>query len=90
MTAEIEFFLYSRESCHLCDVFKEKLDSLLQGQGHRCRVVKIDGDPELLQRYGARLPVLVARGKEICESGYDETAIRAFIEEQDDPASVVT
>jgi len=84
MATDIEFFLYSRESCHLCHEFKRRLDSLLKGPNHRCRVVDIDGDAELGHRYGARLPVLVAAGTEICEGVFDEAAIRAFIKEQED------
>jgi hypothetical protein len=83
MAADIEFFLYSSETCHLCHDFKQRLESLLQGHGHRCRVVNIDGDPELTHRYGARLPVLVAGSREICELGFDEAAITRFIKEQD-------
>jgi hypothetical protein len=82
--ADIEFFLYSRESCHLCHEFKRRLDSLLSGFGHRCRVVSIDGDAELTHRYGARLPVLVAGGREICEAVFDEAMIRSYIKEQED------
>lgn len=84
MKADIEFFLYSRESCHLCHEFKRQLDSLLSGLEHRCRVVNIDGDAELIHRYGARLPVLVAAGREVCEAAFDEAAIRNFIKEQED------
>ena len=65
---------------------EERLDFLLDGHNHRCRVVNIDGDAELIHRYGARLPVLVARGREICELGFDEAAINRFIKEQDCPA----
>lgn len=83
MAAEIEFFLYSSETCHLCHDFKQRLDTLLDGYVHHCRVVNIDGDAELAHRYGARLPVLVARGREICELDFDEAAITRFLKDQD-------
>lgn len=82
MATEIEFFLYSREDCHLCHEMKRDLETLLQGSVHRCRVVNIDGDAELIHRYGARLPVLVAGGREICESGFNRAAVRHYLEEQ--------
>jgi thioredoxin reductase (NADPH) len=83
MAAETEFFLYSSVNCHLCHDFKQRLDTLLDGYGHRCRVVNIDGDAELTHLYGARLPVLVAGGREICELGFDEAAITRFLKDQD-------
>jgi len=79
----MDFYLYSRESCHLCHEFKRELDSLLAGRNHRCRVVDVDSDPELVRLYGLRLPVLVADGREICEGVIDEAAVRTFIGELD-------
>jgi hypothetical protein len=83
MATDIEFFLYSSETCHLCHDFKQRLDTLLEGYNYRYRVINIDGDGELIHRYGTRLPVLVAGGREICELGFDEAAITRFIKEQD-------
>ncbi len=83
---EIEFFLYSRESCHLCHEFRDRLDSLLEGHDYRCHVLDVDTDAELAHRYGARLPVLVADGNEICEQQFNAEKIRAFLRSLPDPS----
>jgi len=75
----VEFFLYSRESCHLCHEFRHQLDSLLADYDYRCHVLDVDADAELAHRYGARLPVLEAQGLEICEQGFDAEAILEFV-----------
>lgn len=75
----MEFFLYSRESCHLCHEFQRELDSLLAGYNYRCHVLDVDTDAELAHRYGARLPVLESQGLEICEQGFDAEAILEFV-----------
>jgi hypothetical protein len=47
--------LYTTSGCHLC----EQAESLLQRHiGLTVRTVEIADDAELLERYGARIPVL--------------------------------
>ncbi|MEX2523874.1 MAG: glutaredoxin family protein [Gammaproteobacteria bacterium] len=77
--ATVEFILYSRESCRLCRDFTAQLDSLLSGHDYTCHVLDVDSDSDLVHRYGARLPVLVGNGIEICESRFDADAIMAFV-----------
>lgn len=81
MTSEatFEFVLYSRESCQLCHDFLSQLDSLLSGYDYQCHVLDVDSDSELVHRYGARLPVLVESGVEICESRFDADAIMEYV-----------
>jgi len=52
--------LYTRRGCHLCD------DALavLRQHGLTPRLVDIDADPELLQRYNECVPVIEIDGKE--------------------------
>lgn len=75
MNPDVEFFLYSKEECRLCDRFLNDLRSLLGYEGYTCHVIKIDSDPELMQRYGARIPVLVAGGVELCEQILNEEVV---------------
>jgi thioredoxin reductase (NADPH) len=84
--SSLEFILYSRESCQPCHDFRARLDSLLQGYDYRCHVLDVDSDPELVRRYGARLPVLVAGGSEICAGAFDADAIRVYLENNRTPA----
>jgi len=70
-----EFLIYSRQECHLCVLMQEQLQALLHGHDFTCRSVKIDGDPELEQRYGARVPVLVLGSTELCELRLDKAVV---------------
>jgi hypothetical protein len=43
-----------RTDCHLCD----QVRTMLEKTGNQWRPVDIDGDPELMDKYGLRIPVL--------------------------------
>ncbi len=53
---EMRLMLYQRDDCHLCDL---ALAELAQASIPDFESVFIDEEPELEQRYGARVPVLV-------------------------------
>ena len=59
--------VYSREGCHLCDVVKETLKRVegeVQGEADfQWRVVDIDADPELRQKYNDEVPVVFIDGR---------------------------
>ena len=55
MTADAPFILYSRPGCHLCDLAAEMLDRM----EIEWREVDIESEPELENRYGLRVPVVV-------------------------------
>ena len=52
--------LYTRPGCHLCDDAK----SVLDGIGEPYQEVSIEGDDDLEEEYGFRIPVLLLDGKE--------------------------
>lgn len=54
MTAGNLFTLYTRTDCHLCGLAVEMLEST----GIDWRPVDIDSDPELVRKYGTRVPVV--------------------------------
>jgi len=70
-----ELFLYSKDDCPLCDTFKTELDN------HKIQyhLILIDDDLELVQRYGARVPVLEAGNEMVCEAQFQPDKIRQFI-----------
>ena len=76
----VEFFLYSRKYCHLCDDFLVKLESLLKGMDYTCHVIDVDENLDLKRLYGARIPVLVANNVELCETKFDEKTICQYLE----------
>jgi glutaredoxin-like protein DUF836 len=75
----VELVVYGRGYCHLCEEMIEALRSLASGLGFRLRVVDVDDDPALEDRYGERVPVLEGAGKEICHYFLDRGALDAFL-----------
>ena len=74
---EIVLTLYGREGCHLCEIM---LHDLQKWQEHRSLSVKIDvvdidSEDELIARYAARIPVLVADTTEVCQYYLDQSAL---------------
>jgi len=58
--------LYTRERCGLCDVMLAEIERAeREGSGGRWHlsVVDIDGDPDLVERYGQSIPVLEIEGR---------------------------
>ena len=72
--------LYSKENCCLCEDMQSQLAGCLP-PGIELIVVKINGQPELEQAYGARVPVLTANDKEICEGRLDKAALARTLDE---------
>jgi glutaredoxin len=56
--------LYTRPGCHLCDDAKAVLDRVAAATGEGFTEVSIEGDEELEEEYGFRIPVLLLDGKE--------------------------
>lgn len=64
----MEFIIYSRAGCHLCEEMERDLAALLGTRNIPVRVVDVDSDPQLRRRYGLRVPVLMADGEEVCSA----------------------
>lgn len=57
----------SREGCGLCDDMLHELAELDRAHAlPPIKVVDVDGDPELVRRYGLKVPVLLLDGSVIC------------------------
>lgn len=54
----IKVTLYTRDNCELCDQAQSDLESLQSKIPHSLVLVNIDEEPELLESYGDRVPVL--------------------------------
>ena len=50
--------VYSRKNCHLCDVAVESLESVKDELNFEIEKIYIDGDHELIQKYGEEVPVI--------------------------------
>jgi predicted PurR-regulated permease PerM len=59
--------LYTRKNCPLCDAFEQKIQSLLKRHAFDFCRVDVENSPVLVERFGARVPVLEINGKVVAE-----------------------
>ena len=74
--ADTPLVLYVRDGCHLCDEFLIELSIEVGGSIAGLRIVDVDSDPGLAQRYGLRVPVLECRGEVAGEGRFDRSRFR--------------
>jgi hypothetical protein len=70
--------VYSRAACHLCD----EMIVALRDRGLTAEVVDVDSDPELVRRFGLRVPVLVADDEEVCHYHLDAVRLDRLLMSQ--------
>ena len=58
-----EVVLYSRDGCHLCDVVKDTLVQAQKDAEFQWRVVDIDRDSQLREKYNDEIPVVFIDGR---------------------------
>lgn len=61
----VEAVLYVRPNCRLCDELRAFLPSVAELYGLAVQEVNVEEDPDLLLRYGEKVPVLVVAGREV-------------------------
>jgi len=57
--------LIGRDDCSLCDAMRATIEEVLPHQGVRLEVRNVDTDPELRERFGNEVPVLLLDGREV-------------------------
>lgn len=57
--------IYSKPACHLCDLAKDVVDRCRQKVDFTVEVVDISQNPQLFERYGNDIPVILLDGNEI-------------------------
>jgi len=77
------FTLLIRAYCHLCDDMRTALQPLVSRLGVELVEIDVDAHPELEQRYGDLVPVLLAgdvdTGRELCHYHLDHGAVRCAL-----------
>ncbi|MGH9774718.1 MAG: glutaredoxin family protein [Candidatus Acidiferrales bacterium] len=68
--------LYSRQGCLLCDEMKRAIEPLLGEFGASLRVVEIDSDPALVERYTNDVPVLFLAARKVAKHRVDLLQLR--------------
>lgn len=71
-----EVVLYTREGCRLCAHAHDALRRLARDVEVEMRVVDVDADQELAERYGESVPVVAVDGVEVSTERMDMAAVR--------------
>jgi len=71
--------LYSRPGCHLCDAARQVVARVCDELGEAFVEVDIDGDPELLGRFGDEIPVTFVDGRQHDFWRVSEARLRAAL-----------
>ena len=79
MTAAARVVMYGRPGCHLCDDARAVIERVCADLGVPWEEVSIDGDPELLDRYGEEIPVTLVDGRQHDFWRVDENRLRAAL-----------
>lgn len=67
--------VYTRLGCHLCAEAEEVVTRLARGRAE-VRLLDIDADPALTDRYTVRVPVVEVDGLEVAEYQVDVAVLR--------------
>jgi thiol-disulfide isomerase/thioredoxin len=80
----VEFILYSRSYCHLCEDMLHALQALKTDYAFHVTVEDVDASPVLLEQYDELVPVLVGKQADntirLCHYFLDEERVRAFLQ----------
>jgi glutaredoxin len=69
--------VYTRAGCHLCEEAERVVRAEQADGGFRLELVDVDRDPELVRRYGVRVPVVAVDGEELFEYQVPPDLLRA-------------
>ncbi|NOY66088.1 MAG: glutaredoxin family protein [Gammaproteobacteria bacterium] len=61
-----QFQVYSRAGCHLCEEMIDHLNVLKKDYTFGFEIIEITGNPDLEDRFGVKVPVLMHNDSEIC------------------------
>ncbi len=77
---KLTFTLLTRRECPLCDEFLGELARWDKWRRrYTLKVVDIDTNPHLAERYGTRVPVLMHGEIELCVSHFNEQSLNEFV-----------
>ena len=71
--------LISRSYCHLCHEMETAIAPVVREYGVELKVVDVDADEGLLNRYDELVPVLLHEGLELCHYILDVAKVRDYL-----------
>lgn len=81
MADPLEVTLYRKEACGLCNEAEAMLARIANRVPLRIRLVDIDSDPSLQERYFLEIPVVACGGNEIARAPISERSLEAALRE---------
>ena len=75
----VQFQVYIRYGCHLCDEMLEHLKILGSEYHFNVSVIDITGKDDLERLYGNKVPVLVCQQQEVCHYHLDVPRFRELM-----------
>ena len=72
-----QFTLYSNSYCHLCSEMHAAIMDYSEQYEFGLEVIDIEGEAELEEKYGEKIPVLEYLGNEVCHYYLDNDAFQA-------------
>lgn len=71
--------IYGRSQCHLCQNMLDELEDIRSENNFTYEYIEIDSNSELEDRFGQKVPVLMAEEREICHYVLDIHALKGYI-----------
>jgi hypothetical protein len=78
MPESVELILYIRKDCHLCSDMISDLNKLQARLCFCIKLVDVDSNVSLVEKYGEFVPVLMGVNEEICHFHLDPKALDAY------------
>jgi len=75
----VEFTVYSRHGCHLCEDLLQQLTALQQTHDFKILEVDVDSRPQLVEQFGSQVPVVTCENQQICHYFLNQAAILACL-----------
>jgi len=69
--------LYTRRGCHLCEAAEDMVAA--HARAASVEIIDVDGESDLQQLYGLRVPVLMSDGTVVMEGRFDEPALARLL-----------
>ena len=78
MTVRVQFL--SRPGCHLCDNARRVVRAVCDHRNEPWAEVNVDEDPDLAQRYGELVPVVLVDGEQVGYYQIEPGRLRAALD----------
>ena len=75
----IEFRVYIRQGCHLCDDLLWQLEQLRGTYAFEIVPIDVDSESKLVEQYGAEVPVVMYGDRKVCHYFLDKAAIEQIL-----------